>query len=185
MPLHQYAGNRDMAVFRPERSHPMSMVITETCINCGNCEPVCPNKAISAGDTIYLDRAGALHRVRRRIRQASVRRILPDRGLHHGRPGPHRVAGGPARAVPAAPRELRALLGGKCACDAEGSEDEDPRRVATSSPGARSGICEASARRRSFFPSALPNRVQPFRSSRRPRGQNDPRLEGLTVRKRP
>ena len=32
----------------------MSMVINETCINCGNCEPVCPNKAITAGDTIYL-----------------------------------------------------------------------------------------------------------------------------------
>jgi ferredoxin len=32
----------------------MSMVITETCINCGNCEPDCPNDAISAGDNIYL-----------------------------------------------------------------------------------------------------------------------------------
>lgn len=32
----------------------MSMVITETCINCGNCEPTCPNQAISAGDSIYL-----------------------------------------------------------------------------------------------------------------------------------
>jgi ferredoxin len=32
----------------------MSMVITETCINCGNCEPICPNQAISAGDIIYL-----------------------------------------------------------------------------------------------------------------------------------
>jgi len=32
----------------------MAMVITETCINCGNCEPVCPNDAISAGDGIYV-----------------------------------------------------------------------------------------------------------------------------------
>ena len=32
----------------------MSMVINETCINCGNCEPACPNQAISAGDNIYL-----------------------------------------------------------------------------------------------------------------------------------
>jgi ferredoxin len=32
----------------------MAMVITETCINCGNCEPTCPNQAISAGDNIYL-----------------------------------------------------------------------------------------------------------------------------------
>jgi ferredoxin len=32
----------------------MSMVITETCINCGNCEPDCPNQAISAGDNLYV-----------------------------------------------------------------------------------------------------------------------------------
>jgi ferredoxin len=32
----------------------MSMVITETCINCGNCEPPCPNDAISAGDNLYV-----------------------------------------------------------------------------------------------------------------------------------
>jgi ferredoxin len=28
--------------------------ITEECINCGACEPECPNQAISAGDTIYV-----------------------------------------------------------------------------------------------------------------------------------
>jgi ferredoxin len=28
--------------------------ITEECINCGACEPECPNQAISAGDEIYL-----------------------------------------------------------------------------------------------------------------------------------
>jgi ferredoxin len=32
----------------------MSMVILETCINCGNCEPACPNEAISAGANLYL-----------------------------------------------------------------------------------------------------------------------------------
>jgi ferredoxin len=32
----------------------MSMVINETCINCGNCEPVCPNEAIAAGENLYL-----------------------------------------------------------------------------------------------------------------------------------
>lgn len=32
----------------------MSMLVTETCINCGNCEPDCPNKAISQGDNIYV-----------------------------------------------------------------------------------------------------------------------------------
>lgn len=32
----------------------MSMAITETCINCGNCEPVCPNQAIAAGENLYV-----------------------------------------------------------------------------------------------------------------------------------
>jgi ferredoxin len=32
----------------------MAMVITETCINCGNCEPVCPNQAIAAGENLYV-----------------------------------------------------------------------------------------------------------------------------------
>ena len=32
----------------------MAMVINETCINCANCEPVCPNQAISAGDNRYV-----------------------------------------------------------------------------------------------------------------------------------
>jgi ferredoxin len=32
----------------------MAMVIREECINCGNCEPACPNQAISAGENIYL-----------------------------------------------------------------------------------------------------------------------------------
>jgi ferredoxin len=32
----------------------MAMTISSECINCGACEPVCPNSAISAGDNIYL-----------------------------------------------------------------------------------------------------------------------------------
>ena len=32
----------------------MAMVIHEDCINCGSCEPVCPNTAISAGESLYL-----------------------------------------------------------------------------------------------------------------------------------
>ena len=31
----------------------MSLVITEECINCDVCEPVCPNKAIYQGSEIY------------------------------------------------------------------------------------------------------------------------------------
>jgi len=32
----------------------MAMKIDETCINCGNCEPDCPNTAISAGDSTFV-----------------------------------------------------------------------------------------------------------------------------------
>jgi ferredoxin len=36
----------------------MAMVIHEDCINCGNCEPVCPNQAISAGENVYVIESG-------------------------------------------------------------------------------------------------------------------------------
>ena len=32
----------------------MAYMITEECINCGACEPECPNQAISAGDERYV-----------------------------------------------------------------------------------------------------------------------------------
>ena len=32
----------------------MAYKITEECINCGACEPECPNAAISAGDEYYV-----------------------------------------------------------------------------------------------------------------------------------
>ena len=32
----------------------MATFITEECINCGACEPECPNEAISEGDEIYV-----------------------------------------------------------------------------------------------------------------------------------
>ncbi|OGD17830.1 MAG: ferredoxin [Candidatus Aminicenantes bacterium RBG_16_63_16] len=32
----------------------MAYRITEECINCGACEPECPNQAITAGDEIYI-----------------------------------------------------------------------------------------------------------------------------------
>ena len=31
----------------------MAIIITDECINCGVCEPECPNGAISQGDEIY------------------------------------------------------------------------------------------------------------------------------------
>jgi ferredoxin len=32
----------------------MARKITDACINCGACEPECPNEAISAGDETYV-----------------------------------------------------------------------------------------------------------------------------------
>jgi len=32
----------------------MAMKIVETCIDCGACEPECPNEAITAGDGLYV-----------------------------------------------------------------------------------------------------------------------------------
>jgi len=32
----------------------MALFINEECINCGACEPECPNTAISAGDPVYV-----------------------------------------------------------------------------------------------------------------------------------
>jgi len=32
----------------------MALLITEECINCGACEPECPNQAITTGDEIYV-----------------------------------------------------------------------------------------------------------------------------------
>src|SRR5579863_9471208 len=36
------------------RETAMSTYITSDCINCGACEPECPNEAISEGDEIYV-----------------------------------------------------------------------------------------------------------------------------------
>ncbi len=32
----------------------MALTITEDCVNCGVCEPECPNEAITEGDEIYI-----------------------------------------------------------------------------------------------------------------------------------
>jgi len=32
----------------------MAFIITEECINCGACEPECPNQAITAGEELYV-----------------------------------------------------------------------------------------------------------------------------------
>jgi NAD-dependent dihydropyrimidine dehydrogenase PreA subunit len=35
----------------------MAMLIVEECISCGACEPECPNTAIAAGDSIFVNNA--------------------------------------------------------------------------------------------------------------------------------
>jgi len=32
----------------------VALIITEECVNCGVCEPECPNSAITEGDDIYI-----------------------------------------------------------------------------------------------------------------------------------
>jgi ferredoxin len=32
----------------------VATLIVDDCINCGACEPVCPNKAISAGEALFV-----------------------------------------------------------------------------------------------------------------------------------
>lgn len=36
----------------------MALMITDACINCDVCEPVCPNKAIYPGESIYVIEPG-------------------------------------------------------------------------------------------------------------------------------
>ena len=36
----------------------MALMITDECINCGVCEPECPNDAIQIGEDIFFIRAG-------------------------------------------------------------------------------------------------------------------------------
>ncbi|MDY3116170.1 MAG: YfhL family 4Fe-4S dicluster ferredoxin [Sutterella sp.] len=36
----------------------MALMITDECINCGVCEPECPNEAIQMGEEIFFIRAG-------------------------------------------------------------------------------------------------------------------------------
>jgi len=64
LPYAQYAGTRDpttqsnlggqLAGLLLQTRRTMSTIITEACINCGACEPECPNEAISQGTEIYV-----------------------------------------------------------------------------------------------------------------------------------
>ena len=69
----------------------MATYITEECINCGACEPECPNEAISEGDDIYVIDPEPVHRVRRLPRPRGLPgrlpgRVLPARSRRTSRP---------------------------------------------------------------------------------------------------
>ena len=54
-PVREARRARHAAARRPEtRRTTMALMITEACTACDACEPVCPNKAITAGNPIYV-----------------------------------------------------------------------------------------------------------------------------------
>ena len=54
----------------------MATMITNDCINCGACEPECPNNAISQGETDLCHRSNAMHGMRWFSRLRGMRRGL-------------------------------------------------------------------------------------------------------------
>lgn len=48
------ADARRNVVASPLSAPLMSLRINELCVNCDVCEPVCPNRAITQGETIYV-----------------------------------------------------------------------------------------------------------------------------------
>jgi ferredoxin len=40
--------------FTPLEGNKMALMINDECVACGECEPECPNQAISEGDPIYV-----------------------------------------------------------------------------------------------------------------------------------
>ncbi len=53
-PWCQASTNERTGVTPENEAKAMATYITEDCINCGACEPECPNEAISEGDEIYV-----------------------------------------------------------------------------------------------------------------------------------
>ena len=82
----------------------MATMITDECINCGACEPECPNSAITQGDDIYVIDPEPLHRVRRLPRRGGLRGRLPGGLL---RPGPGKRARPRSRTTRSSRRSTR------------------------------------------------------------------------------
>ena len=103
----------------------MAIMITDECINCGACEPECPNNAIYEGGATWKYSEGTLfwiwrppHR-RQRERRRGARGRQPRPLLHRHREV-HRVRGLPRRAA-----VRRRLPVDCCVDDPDHEESED------------------------------------------------------------
>ena len=123
-----------------DRGGAMALMITDECINCDVCEPECPNGAISQGPEIYVIDPAQMHRMRRSLRHAAVRRGLP-RGLH-----PRQSRSG--RDARRARGEVRRIDGGEegrsaASVPSQKLRSADPCAAATRSAAGRSSGCRA------------------------------------------
>ena len=83
----------------------MAFMITEECINCGACEPECPNQAISAGEERYVIDPDKCTECVGHFDDPAVRGRLPRRRLCQ-RPRPQGDQGRADGQVPQAHREV-------------------------------------------------------------------------------
>ena len=60
----------------------MATYITEECINCGACEPECPNEAISEGDDIYVIDPNLCTECVGHFEEPQCRRVCPVDCIH-------------------------------------------------------------------------------------------------------
>src|SRR5256885_16923396 len=96
------AGGGRVRASPASRTQPMATVITSECINCGACEPECPNTAIYQGGVEWQAPHGALHPpISNDIFYIVPQKCTEGVGLHHPQaraagcpvdcclPGPH------------------------------------------------------------------------------------------------
>jgi ferredoxin len=90
----------------------MATMITEDCINCGACEPECPNEAISEGEEIYVIDPNLCTECVGLSRPRSLSGGVPG-GVLHSRPEQPRDRGRPpaARHEAASQRQVDPGLG--------------------------------------------------------------------------